>query len=98
MGSAKASPRKLSLGLSVIMAEASPGEAGGPRLRAWRHAHVGAAHRVGGALEDLGLMAFYDTPKVRSTVPLFCLPWKNAGPFRSCFAFPEVVAHEEVYG
>lgn len=56
--------RRVHLKISVVIAEASYSEAGRPRVRAWEHSHVGAAHRVGLEGERLGLLAFCDPSQV----------------------------------
>lgn len=56
------SMQKVHLKMSVIVAEAYLSEAGTPRVRAWEHSHVGAAHRVATRLEQLGFLAFCRDP------------------------------------
>ena len=53
--------------LSIIVAEASLGEAGRQRLRAWEHSHAGTAHVAAAAIERLGVQAFCEPLEVKIT-------------------------------
>ncbi|CAN0126506.1 unnamed protein product, partial [Scytosiphon promiscuus] len=52
--------KAIHLRFSMILAEASIGEAGRPRLRAWEQSHAGDAHAAAADLERLGHLAFCD--------------------------------------
>lgn len=59
------------LKFSITVAEACVSEGGTPRVRAWEHSHVGAAHRVAAEIERLGLLAFCDPRQVCKLFILF---------------------------